>query len=96
MIRLFYVGLDTVQESLKRIENRVAKGGHNIDAEDVVRRFNGRFDALIKVLPYCDEVVLFDNDNGFAEAAQYKNGELVITSGSACPEWVKKLKQLLH
>ena len=29
-IRLYYVGLDTVEESLKRIENRVSKGGHTI------------------------------------------------------------------
>ena len=93
-VRLFYVGLDTAQESIKRIANRVAKGGHDIGTEDVLRRFKGRFDALIKILPYCNEVVLFDNDNGFVEVAQYKNGELIITTDS--PEWLKKLKQLLE
>ncbi len=30
-IRLYYVGLDTMEERLLRIENRVKKGGHNID-----------------------------------------------------------------
>ena len=29
-VRLYYIGLDTVEKSLKRIENRVLKGGHNI------------------------------------------------------------------
>lgn len=29
-IRLYYVGLNTVEESLLRIENRVKKGGHDI------------------------------------------------------------------
>ena len=38
-IRLYYVGLNTVEESLLRIENRVKKGGHNIPDEDVIRRF---------------------------------------------------------
>ena len=47
-IRLFYVGLDTVDESLKRIRNRVEKGGHDIPPEDVKRRFGGRFDALMR------------------------------------------------
>ena len=28
-IRLYYIGLDTVQESLQRIQNRVRKGGHD-------------------------------------------------------------------
>lgn len=76
-IRLFYVGLDTVQESLKRIQNRVEKGGHDIPPDDVKRRFSGRFEALAKVLPYCDEAIFFDNDNGFREVGEYRNGELV-------------------
>ena len=29
-IRLYYIGLDTADESKRRIANRVAKGGHNI------------------------------------------------------------------
>ena len=29
-IRLYYIGLDTMEESLGRIANRVAKGGHDI------------------------------------------------------------------
>lgn len=53
-IRLFYVGLDTLGESSKRIRNRVEKGCHDIPPEDVERSFNERFDALRRVLPYCD------------------------------------------
>lgn len=34
-VRLYYVGLDTLEESLARIENRVRRGGHNIKDEDV-------------------------------------------------------------
>ena len=94
MIRLFYVGLDTAQESLKRIENRVAKGGHNIGTEDVLRRFDNRFDSLVKVLPYCDEVTFFDNDNGFTEVAEYKNGEL-LPIGNA-PQWINELAAYIN
>lgn len=54
-VRLFYVGLDTPEESLARIANRVKRGGHNIGTEDVLRRFAGRWEAVSKVLPYCDE-----------------------------------------
>ena len=64
-IRLYYIGLDTVEESLGRIRNRVAKGGHNIPREDVERRFSTRFADVLRVLPYCDEARFFDNDNGF-------------------------------
>ena len=34
-VRLYYVGLDTLEESLARIENRVRRGGHDIRDEDV-------------------------------------------------------------
>ena len=77
-VRLFYVGLDTPEESLARIANRVKRGGHNIGTEDVLRRFAGRWEAVSKVLPYCDEAHFFDNDNGFVEVAEYKNGELLL------------------
>lgn len=63
-VRLFYVALDTATESLSRIENRVRRGGHDIPHDDVLRRFSGRWEAIAKVLPYCDEAEFYDNDNG--------------------------------
>ena len=89
-IRLYYIGLDSLEESLSRIENRVKKGGHNIPQRDVERRYAGRFEALVKVLPYCDEARFFDNGNGFMEVARYENGELLAISQSP-PEWLKEL-----
>ena len=68
-IRLYYVGLDTLSESLHRIQNRVAKGGHDIPYHDVERRFSRRFADVVKLLPYCDEAKFFDNDNGLRRKA---------------------------
>jgi len=93
-IRLYYVGLDTAEESLQRIANRVSKGGHNIPQADVLRRFQNRFFDLIRVLSYCDEAVFFDNDNGFVEVAEYKNGEL-ITKRDKKPTWLVSLEEQL-
>ena len=91
---LFYVGLDTVEESKRRIANRVARGGHSINTDDVERRFQGRWEALAKVLPYCDEAAFYDNDNGFVEVAAYRNGELIL-EGDYRPEWIVSLEQYL-
>lgn len=91
IIRLYYVGLDTADESIKRIENRVSKGGHDIPTENVLRRFQNRFQDLNKILPYCDEAVFFDNENGFVEVAEYKNGEL-IAKGNVKPQWLVSLE----
>ena len=93
-IRLFYVGLDSPEECLLRIENRVKRGGHNIPEHDVLRRFAGRWEAVAKILPYCDEAHFFDNNNGFVEVAEYMNGELIL-KGSHHPNWVLELAEYL-
>lgn len=94
-IRLYYVGVSSANESIKRIKNRVEKGGHDIPSADVERRYLKRFDDLAKVLPYCNEVRFFDNENGFAEKAEYRNGQL-ITKGENIPPWLSELKEYLE
>ena len=93
-IRLYYVGVNSADESMKRIRNRVEKGGHDIPEQDVKRRYNKRFEDLVNILPYCNEVKFYDNENGFVEKAEYKNGEL-ITKSKIIPECIKDLKQYL-
>jgi len=93
-IRLYYVGLDTAEESKRRIANRVARGGHDIDEADVERRFAGRWEALRAVLPFCDEAAFYDNDNGFVEVAAYRNGELIL-EGERRPRWIAELAEYL-
>lgn len=93
-VRMFYVGLDTLDESLLRIQNRVRRGGHDIPHDDVTRRFSSRWEALAKVLPYCDEAEFYDNDNGFVKVAEYRNGEL-RTVGDRIPNWIMELQNYL-
>ncbi len=94
-VRLYYVGLNSAQESLERIANRVRRGGHNIPDNDVLRRFNGRWEAVSKVLPYCSEAEFYDNDNGFVKVGEYRNGELILI-GEHRPAWIKELKEFLE
>ncbi len=93
-IRLYYVGVSSSEESVKRIKNRVEKGGHDIPPADVERRYNKRFEDLSKVLPYCNEVRFYDNENGFTEKAEYKNGSLILKGGNT-PLWLTELSQYL-
>jgi predicted ABC-type ATPase len=89
-VRLYYVGLDTLDESLQRIANRVAHGGHNIPTRDVERRFVHRFADLEKILPFVHEGIFYDNNNGFRAVALYRNGEIVPT-GQNSPQWLLEL-----
>ena len=43
----------------------------------------------MKVLPDCGEARFFDNDNGFPEAAECVNGELLL-KGERRPAWIRE------
>ena len=62
--------------------------------DDVTRRFSGRWEAVAKVLPYCDEAEFYDNDNGFVKVAEYRNGEF-RTVGMRSPNWILDLQAYL-
>jgi len=94
-VRLHYVGLDTAEESIARIANRVRRGGHNIASEDVQRRFSERWEAVARILPYCESASFYDNDNGFICVAEYRNGQLQCL-GSYRPHWICELEAYLR
>ncbi len=93
-VSLYYIGLNSSDESITRIANRVKKGGHNIPSEAVKRRFTNRFEALGVVLPYCDEVTFYDNENGFIKIAEIKNNTFRYVN-SYRPKWILELEKCL-
>ena len=86
-IVMYYIGLNTKYESIYRIANRVRKGGHDIPPDDVIRRFTHRFDSLDRVVPLCDKVIFYDNDNGFVKVAEITDGAFHYTNGYR-PDWI--------
>lgn len=93
--RIIDVDKITVACGGNSIENRVKKGGHNIDTEAVTKRFDKRFEDLLTVLPYCNEAIFYDNDNGFVTVAKYKNGELQPI-GHKQPNWLNELIEKMN
>lgn len=94
-IRLFYVGVGSLDESLARIANRVKKGGHDIPTSDVQRRYATRFENLMRILPYCNQAEFYDNENGFVKVAKYENGSLFF-EGAYMPTWLLQFESFLH
>lgn len=83
-----------MEESVERIANRVRKGGHNIPTDDVKRRFEKRITSLGEVIPLCDEVIFYDNENGFVKVAEIKNNKFQYSNGYK-PDWIVKYKDTL-
>ena len=93
-IRLYYVGVSSAEESLLRIENRVRKGGHDIPVQDVCGQYERRFADLAAVVPYCDEVHYYDNENGFQAVAFYQNGTIFPLTDHL-PQWMRDFMHIL-
>jgi len=91
---MFYVGLNSVEESLLRIANRMRKGGHNIPKDYVKLRYQNRLESLKRVLPLCDEVIFYDNENGFVKVAEIKNNTFNYTNGYR-PDWIQEVEQIV-
>ena len=94
-ITMYYIGLNSKEESIIRIANRVSKGGHNIPEEDVIRRFENRIESLRKVIPFCDKVVFYDNENGFVKVAEIVNNKFNYANGMR-PQWLEEIKENLN
>lgn len=84
-IRMYYIGLGSVEESIECIVNRHRKGGHTIP-----ERYTERFDRLLDVMPLCNEIFFYDNENGFVEVGQYRSGEMMLRANA--PAWLDELR----
>lgn len=87
-IRLVYLGLNTLEEHLQRIQNRVARGGADADPVEVERQFQRRFAALTEVLSLCHEAAFYDCTNGFCRVAEYRYSQLNVTQAGRGCTWL--------
>lgn len=61
-IHLFFLWLPSLDLAIKRVADRVRKGGHNIPAETIGRRFKRGIHNLFNLYRgFCDLIVIYDN-----------------------------------
>ena len=67
-VLLFFVGLESSDLSILRVDTRVSEGGHSIDAATLVRRFPRTQMAISQALNVADAAILTDNSRTSSEA----------------------------
>ena len=60
-VTLFYLYIPSVEFSARRVHERVLKGGHDIPAEDISRRYPRSLRNLFAYANVCDKTMCFDN-----------------------------------
>ncbi|MBE6422887.1 zeta toxin family protein [Succinivibrio dextrinosolvens] len=73
-IDLLYVTVGSPQMNIKRVHQRVIKGGHNVADADILRRYNRSLLILPELIKRTDTIYVYDNAN-IPEMIFYKNGE---------------------
>lgn len=60
-VRIWYVGLRTPEDHIRRVQSRVAAGGHDIPEDKIRQRFDDSRLHLIELLPGLRELWVYDN-----------------------------------
>ena len=61
LVHLWYAGLASPELHLKRVRERVAKGGHDIPEADIRRRWDQSHLNLIRLIPHVTTLRVYDN-----------------------------------
>jgi predicted ABC-type ATPase len=97
---IFYVGLDSPDRHIARVNARVLRGGHPIAADRIRERYPKSLANLIKLLACASEVRIYDNSDESADGAP--RARLVLSTSqqriikpsvhelvATAPEWAK-------
>ena len=78
LVNLYYIGLNSPELAIKRVKRRVANGGHGIPEDVIRKRYEASLDMLIRVVPLCDFVVVYDNSKAYNKVAIYKDDNWIL------------------
>lgn len=61
-VHLIFFFLENEEQAIQRVAQRVSNGGHNIQEDDIRRRFKrGIFNLINLYTPVCDSVLVYNN-----------------------------------
>lgn len=79
-VKLAYISTEDPQINIARVADRVAKGGHNVPDDDVVRRYYRSLDNLGEFFDKADDKAIIDNSADFLESGSKGRLQLEIDS----------------
>ena len=89
-IDVSFVGLESAELAIKRVEQRVRDGGHGIPSYDIERRYVESLENLKMIIPICDRVMIYDNSKHFIWIALFRNGECKDCADDI-PDWCRDI-----
>lgn len=88
---LYFVSTESVEINARRIEERVAKGGHPVNIDKIRERYYRSMELVSKMIPYCYRCFLFDNSqegNARLILEIFEGSKILIQTDDEIPAWV--------
>lgn len=95
-VRLVYVCLNEPERHIRRVRERVARGGHAVSEDDVRRRYGRSLRNLPAALRIADEARVYDNSSANPQRVFETRRGIVTWRGSVLPQWAKTACELLR
>jgi predicted ABC-type ATPase len=89
-LRIWFCGLASPELHLRRVQSRVALGGHDIPEDKIRERWNRSRENLVRLLPLIDHLRVYDNSKDTDPAEGLKPEQITAPADlSGAPEWAK-------
>ena len=89
-IVLLYVGVSSPDIAVERVKERVAKGGHGVPEELIIKRYYESFDNFSRLINKFNSVKVYDNSKNFRILYQRIETEVKLCRKDI-PQWVQSI-----
>jgi predicted ABC-type ATPase len=93
-VTLIYIGAGSAELLARRVDQRIARGGHDVPRDRIASRFERSLRNLKSALSLVTKVKLFDNsdaDEPYRHVATFDHGSLTFRGKGRLPAWTRGL-----
>jgi predicted ABC-type ATPase len=89
---LVYIGVDSAELAERRIDARIALGGHDVPRDRIAARYARSLDNLAKAIAFVSRVELYDNstDEPYRHVATLEAGAVTWRMRGRVPTWARR------
>ena len=91
-VTLIYIGIASADLSARRVDQRIARGGHDVPRDRLASRYERSLANLRQAITSVPNVEIFDNsliDEPYRHVASFKDGTLAWRMDGALPSWCR-------
>jgi predicted ABC-type ATPase len=93
-VTLIYIGVVSANLLPHRVDQRVARGGHDVPRDKIISRFERSLENLRRAITVVPTIELFDNSSAetpYRHIASFRNGKLHWRAPGPLPRWARSI-----